>query len=151
MFTMQACWCCWPSQRVCICKLYTGHAHDHGVWLSCLNGLPAHSNREASAPCTRQASLAMATPALEAVLRIPEIAAAIDSCTELLPGTPATKENLKNLLDKVGEACCGVSLVKDRPRDGPNWLDGGEVFLVRVQNGKRPSELYVRISAPHEY
>ena len=91
----------------------------------------------------------MATPTLEAVLRTPELAAAIDSCTELLPGVPASKENLKKLLDEIGNSG-GVSLLKSPPRDGPNWLDGGEVLLQCVKNGKRPSDLYVRISSAEE-
>ena len=39
----------------------------------------------------------MATPSVSAVLSTPEIAAAIDACTELWPGVSTSKENIAPL------------------------------------------------------
>ena len=43
----------------------------------------------------------MATSSLAAALEKPEIVRHIDSCTELLPGVPASKENLQPLFDYI--------------------------------------------------
>ena len=43
----------------------------------------------------------MATASVAAALALPEVVAAVDSFNELLPGVPASKENLQPLLEHL--------------------------------------------------
>ena len=89
---------------------------------------------------------------MASIIRIPEIAAAIDACTEIIPGMPATRANLKILLDRFStERGDHMELVKE----GPEWLDGGKVTFSTFtkRQGKRNVRLFmVRIySAPESF
>ena len=79
----------------------------------------------------------MATSSLEAALATPEIVQPIDSCTELLPGVPASTENVQPLWKYISEKkCWGIY-------DEDVWI---KVFL----QGKKKSKLEIEVEGPVE-
>ena len=82
------------------------------------------------------------------ILHTPQLAAAIDACTEIIPGLPATQANLKTLLDRLAGSEVTVSY------EGPEWLDGGKVMFERCmyKAGKKvPPYINVKIYSPDEW
>ena len=78
----------------------------------------------------------MATPSLQDILATePGLAARIDAMTELIPGVPASKENLKTLLEQ---------LIKDGRFESGGSDDISIVFYVTNQNRKK-KELMVKL------
>lgn len=92
------------------------------------------------------AAARVATPTASAVLGTPELAAAIDACTELFPGVPASKENVQPMWDymcKLSEQN-EVLLIKD---------DSREVMLagLRCGHGKKSTfKLRAKVEGPIE-
>ena len=99
----------------------------------------------------------MATPTMATILHTPQIAAAIDSCTEIIPGMPATRANLKILLDRFSEGVEGVGgsdLLVLSMDQGLEWLDGGKVVFSVFNSRQKKSVnrlLKVTIRAPAEW
>ena len=99
----------------------------------------------------------MTTPAIDAVLRTPELAAAIDECNELLPGVPANEGNLRSLLEAIekGGGSCrpGCMIVSHR---GATWLHGGSVQFTKTTKigatrSSRSLVLHVSVKSRPEY
>ena len=69
---------------------------------------------------------------MAAILHNPEIVAAINSCTEIIPGMPATRANLKILLDRFSgcEHRSDGSDYMELVNEGPEWLEGGAVAFA---------------------
>ena len=84
----------------------------------------------------------MATPSVSAVLGMPEIAAAIDACTELYPGVAASKENVAPLWAHMCQkAAWGMQ------------LKGTVLMFARRMEGSRKnasSRLSVSVEGPRE-
>ena len=81
----------------------------------------------------------MATPSVDAVLCTPEIVQRINSCTELLPGVPASKENLQPLWQHIS----GMK----------HWSsseDDVQITLMHQSRGKKNDRLEVHIDGPIE-
>ena len=78
------------------------------------------------------------------VLGTPELAAAIDSCTQLMPGVPASKENVQPMWDYMCK----------QQEDGGVWMMTGEhteVMFSCSQWGKKIGRrLSVRVEGPIE-
>ena len=91
---------------------------------------------------------------LSAVMEIPEIAAAITSCNEILPGMPATRANLKALLDHFAEDERGGSRDMVLTCEGPELLDGGTVTFrtfTRREKKQKKRFLHVFIDSAREW
>ena len=87
---------------------------------------------------------------LSTVMEILEIAAAITSCNEILPGMPASRANLKALLDHFVDE--GRDMVLKC--EGPELLDGGAVtFRTFTRREKKQTKrfLHVFIDSPREW
>ena len=74
----------------------------------------------------------MATPTLQDVLAaVP--AAAIDEMTELIPGVPSNEQNLKQLLEFIGEDCVQIGNDPDKPTINLHTVDyeeeGKNIFM----------------------
>ena len=81
----------------------------------------------------------MATPSVDAVFCTPEIVQRINSCTELLPGVPASKENLQPLWQHIS----GMK----------HWSsseDDVQITLMHQSRGKKNDRLEVHIDGPIE-
>ena len=77
----------------------------------------------------------MATPSLQDILAIePGLADSIDAMTELIPGVPASKENLKTLLEQ---------LIKDG-RFESKGSDGTSIVFYVIKNRKK-KDLMVKL------
>ena len=91
---------------------------------------------------------------LSAVMEIPEIAAAITSCNEILPGMPASRANLKALLDHFAEDERGGSRDMVLTCEGPELLDGGTVTFrtfTRREKKQKKRFLHVFIDSAKEW
>ena len=85
------------------------------------------------------------------ILHTPQLAAAIDACTEIVPGMPAARANLKILLDRLSVGI-EVSVLDGGPER--EWLDGGKVTFERLaySRGKKvPPYIKVRICSTGEW
>ena len=83
-------------------------------------------------------------------MQIPEIVDAITSCNEILPGMPASRANLKALLDHFVDE--GRDMVLKC--EGPELLDGGTVtFRTFTRREKKQTMrfLHVFIDSPREW
>ena len=81
----------------------------------------------------------MATSSAEAVFCTPEIVRHIDTCTQLLPGVPASKRNLQPLWEHIS--------------DKKSWIDSEDdvqVVLMLHSLTKNKSRLEVHIEGPIE-
>ena len=79
----------------------------------------------------------MAAPSLQEIFaKEPGLAAKIDAMTELLPGVPASKENLKTLLEHVMK---GGSFVSDTDETSKTSI----LFLMQQYRGKKQIEVQV--------
>ena len=88
----------------------------------------------------------MASSLLSAVMETPEIAAAITSCNEILPGMPASRANLKALLDHFAEDERGGSLNMVLPCEGPEFLEGGTVtFRTFTRREKKQKNRFLNV------
>ena len=88
----------------------------------------------------------MSTPTASAVLGVPELAAAIDSCTELFPGVAASKANLQPMWEY---------LCSQREKQNCVLIKGEhtEVMFSSVNTGsgkKSVRKLFVRVEGPIE-
>ena len=91
---------------------------------------------------------------LSTVMEIPEIAAAITSCNEILPGMPASRANLKRLLDTFDEDGHGDGRVMVVKSEGPEWLVGVTVVfatLARRERKQRKRFFNVTIRSAEEW
>ena len=82
----------------------------------------------------------MATSSLAAALETPEIVRCIDSCTQLLPGVPASTENLQQLWELISEK--------------KSWSNDEDDVLISIMHqgnrGKKNARLEVQIGGPIE-
>ena len=91
---------------------------------------------------------------LSAVMEIPEIAAVITSCNEILPGMPASRANLQALLDHFAEDERGGSRDMVLTCEGPELLDGGTVTFrtfTRREKKQKTRFLHVFIDSAKEW
>ena len=96
----------------------------------------------------------MATSSLSAVMAIPGIVTAINSCNEILPGMPANQANLKALLDHFAEDEHDDSPIMILKCEGPELLDGGTVtFMTFARREKKQKKRFFRVNidAPKEW
>jgi hypothetical protein len=100
----------------------------------------------------------MATSSVAAALALPEIVAAVDSFNELLPGVPASKENLRPMWEslrkkafKLEEPACRIWLhIEDallKPRSG---TDRAARLRAGIDKTARLQVLVVNVSGPVE-
>ena len=82
----------------------------------------------------------MATPSVDAVFCTPEIVQRINSCTELLPGVPASTENLQPLWQHISEK-----------KHWSNSEDDVQITLMLQSRGKKNHRLEVHIRGPIEH
>ena len=81
----------------------------------------------------------MATSSLAAALETPEIVRHIDSCTGLLPGVPASTENMQPLWKYISEQ-----------KHWSNSEDDVQITLMLQSRGKKNHRLEVHIDGPLE-
>ena len=81
----------------------------------------------------------MATSSLAAALEMSDIVRHIDSCTEFLPGVPASTENLQPLWEHLSEQKCWG-----------NDEDDVSISIMHQGKGKKKSRLEVTIRGPFE-
>ena len=82
----------------------------------------------------------MATSSLAAALETPEIVRRIDLCTELIPGVPASTENVQQLWELISET--------------KSWSNDEDDVLISIMHqgnrGKKNARLEVQIGGPIE-